>query len=78
MRLPNLIEERNHKFYGMFGEGFKLILMFLWSWLEKQKSRTEKHLQCFSRQPVCLRDFSQSLKQTSDSPYHTLKTGEEL
>lgn len=63
MRLPNLIEERNHRFYGMIGEAFKLILMFLWSWLEKPKFRTVKHLQCFSRQLIYLRDFSLSLKK---------------
>lgn len=78
MRLANLIEEENHKFYGTIEEVFKLILIFLWSWLKKPKFRTEKHLRCFSRQLICLRDFSESLKQISDSLHHTLKTGKEL
>lgn len=62
MRLANLIEKGNHNFYGMIRDAFKLTLIFLWSWLEEPKFKTEKHLKCFSRQSICLRDFSQSLK----------------
>lgn len=61
---------------------FKTGLIFLWSWLQKPKFRTQLfttgHPNCFSRQAIRLRVFTQSVKQTSGSPYHTLKIGKDL
>lgn len=61
---------------------FETGLIFLWSWLQKPKFRNELfttgHPKCFSRQAICLRVFTQSVKQTPGSPYHTLKIGKDL
>lgn len=61
---------------------FETGLIFLWSWLQKPKFRTQLFAtgqpKCFSRQAICLRVFTQSVKQTSSSEYHTLKTGKDL
>lgn len=61
MRLADLIEEGNHNFYGMIGDVFETGLIFLWSWLQKPKFRTQLfatgHPECFSRQAMCLRVF---------------------
>ena len=37
MRLANLIEERNHRFYGMIGEA--LLFVFVVTWLSKHSDR---------------------------------------